>query len=154
MSDQWWNDDDLLLRALGEAVRGADAVPPEFRESGWAAFSPPDLDAELAALIYDSEREPALTRTETATLRALTFAAPSLTIEIELTPNGLTGQVVPPTSVTIEVHNAGGQTLTVTTDEFGWFTVDRVPEGALRLRCRARDRLDVITTWITPRATP
>ncbi|GLI02199.1 hypothetical protein [Phytohabitans aurantiacus] len=151
MSDQWWNDDDLLLRALGEAVRGGGAVPPEFVAAGRAAFSPPDLDAELAALIYDSEREPALTRTETATLRALTFAAPSLTIELELTPTGMTGQVVPPTSVAIEVHTASGETLTVTTDELGWFTVDRVPDGALRLRCRDRDRLDVVTTWITAR---
>ena len=61
MTSQQWGDDDHLLAALGEAVRAARAVPPEFTAAGQAAFTWRTIDAELAALTFDSAAaEPAM----------------------------------------------------------------------------------------------
>jgi hypothetical protein len=148
--DLSWTDDDQLFGMMGEAVRTARAVPPEFIAIGKAVFVPPDLDAELARLVYDSAREPALTRTETAALRALTFTARSLTIELEVTETGLIGQVVPPAELSVEVHTHDDPPRTVRSDEYGCFTVPQLPAGPLRLRCRDDRGLDVVTVWVNP----
>ena len=78
IADIRWDDDDELLAFLDEALRTEGDVPPDFVAAGKAAFTWRSIDAELAALVYDSEREPALTRTQTADLRALTFASAGL----------------------------------------------------------------------------
>ena len=54
MSQHWWMDDDQLLAALGEALRSERGVPAEFIAMGKAAFAWYGIDAELAALTYDS----------------------------------------------------------------------------------------------------
>jgi hypothetical protein len=93
VSDGW--DDDELLAALREAVRARQAVPPEFVAVGKSAFAWHNIDAELAQLTYDSSRdtlyEPSL-RAEAATIRALTFTSPHLTVELEVSQDSLLGQ--------------------------------------------------------------
>ena len=54
MSQQWRENDDQLLAALGEALRSEHRVPAEFIAIGQAAFSWRGIDAELAVLTYDS----------------------------------------------------------------------------------------------------
>jgi hypothetical protein len=148
-----WEDDNELLALLEEALDAEGDVPPDFIAAGKAAFAWRTIDAELAALIYDSSadagREPALTRNQTtADLRALTFASANVTFELELTDAGLIGQLVPPSVAEIDVQTAAGVTSTVTTDELGCFTIRVIPQEPFRLRCRASDT-DVLTTWIT-----
>lgn len=143
-----WEDDDELLAFLDEALRTEGDVPPDFIAAGKAAFTWRSIDAELAALVYDSEREPALNRTQTADLRALTFASAHVSIEVELTDNGLIGQVVPPAAALVDVHTATGVTATVNADDLGCFTIRDVPQEPFRLRVRADDTIDVLTTWI------
>jgi hypothetical protein len=145
-----WEDDNDLLALLEEALDAQGDVPPDFIAAGKAAFAWRTIDAELAALVYDSDREPALTRNQTtADLRALTFASANITIELELTRTGLIGQLVPPAMADIDVQTAAGVTESVTTDELGCFTIRVIPQEPFRLRCRAGDTVDVLTTWIT-----
>jgi hypothetical protein len=149
---EWWTDDGELLAALGDALRSAGEVPQQFIEAGQGVYRPPDLDAELAALIYDSERErgyDALTRADTAALRALTFTSSGLTIELEVTGGGLLGQVVPGEPVTVEVQVRNGTASRFAADELGCFTVHPVPRVPFRLRCRVGTRIDVLTSWIS-----
>jgi hypothetical protein len=154
VSGNWWSEDDTLLAALGDAIRRADAVPPGFVRAGRETFAWHNIDAELAALTYDSAtdaREPAgaVTRTEMAPLRALTFASPRLSIHLEVTREALHGQIVPEQPGEIEFRPAGGASRVITIDEVGWFVVQPVPTGSFRLRCHAADGTAVITDWIT-----
>ncbi|GAB3955588.1 hypothetical protein GCM10029976_098820 [Kribbella albertanoniae] len=49
-----WNDDGQLLEALRDALVTEQEVPRAFVEAGKAAFAWRTIDAELAALTYDS----------------------------------------------------------------------------------------------------
>ncbi len=115
MTNQQWADDDALLAALGEAVRAAKAVPPEFTAAGQAAFTWRTIDAELAALTFDSATaEPAVAavRAEEASPRFLTFAGSDLTIELEIGSDSIVGQVVPAGSGHVDACPASGPAMT------------------------------------------
>ena len=145
-------DDDQLMTALREAIRRRQAVPEEFVAAGKSAFAWRDIDAQLAQLTYDSTRDSELAaslRSETASIRALVFTSAHLSIEVEVTDDCLVGQVVPPREGTIEAQaRAGGSTVSPV-DETGCFSVEPLPAGAFRLRCRTADGTDVITGWVT-----
>ncbi len=57
MAGQWWSDDDQLLEVLRDALTTAREVPPGLVAAGKAAYSWRTIDAELAALTYDSAWE-------------------------------------------------------------------------------------------------
>jgi len=144
--------DDELLAELDRAMRAAAEVPDRFVRAGKAAFTWRNVDAELAALSHDSALAgPALagTRAEDATLRALTFVASQLTVEVEVTPDALLGQVAPPTAGEIEVHGRTGPAATVPVDDVGWFVVRPLPAGMVRLLLRTADGRSVLTPWVT-----
>jgi hypothetical protein len=149
MVSQWSSDDDQLLAALGDAL---DAVPADFVAAGKAAFAWHDLDAQLAALIYDSaadaRRVPAVSRAEPAQLRYLTFASEQLTVELEVTHDAVLGQLVPPQPGVLEVRLKPGEVVTTPIDDIGCFTIRPIPSGSFRLRCAAADAT-LITDWIT-----
>jgi hypothetical protein len=144
-------DDDELLEALREAMRAREAVPAWFVETGKNAFAWHNIDAELAQLTYDShsdERMAAVTRSETASIRALTFSSAQLSIELEVTEDSLLGQIIPALAGTLEIHTTAG-TMTTTVDELGFFAVEPKPYSSFRLHCRTPDGADVMTGWIT-----
>ena len=153
MRDGW--DDEELLTALREAMRAREAVPAEFIEMGRNAYAWHNIDAELAQLTYDSDRDADLVaslRSETASIRALTFTSAHLSIEVEVTDESLVGQVVPivpEREGTIEVQAKAGATTTTSVDEIGCFAVSPKPASPFRLRYRAADGTDVVTGWIT-----
>jgi hypothetical protein len=143
-------DDDQLLAALREAMRARESVPAWFVETGKNAYAWHNIDAELAQLTYDShsdERLAAATRSETASIRALTFTSAQLSIELEVSENSLLGQITPPQTGTLEIHTTAG-TITTTVDEIGLFAVDPKPDSSFRLRCRTPGGTDVMTGWI------
>jgi len=147
----WWDDDDKLLGAIKVALEAADDVPTNFVETGKASFAWHDIDAELAALTYDSASDRlagAGTRADPATLRNLTFDAGRLTIEIEIIGDVLHGQVVPPQAGEIEVRRADGTSRPLPISDVGYFTT-AAPEGAFRLYCRTAGDIVVQTNWIT-----
>jgi hypothetical protein len=144
-----WDDD--LLDMLREAVNAREAVPPHFIETAKSSFAWRNIDAELAQLTYDSgaERELASVRSETASVRALTFTSAHLYIELEVTQNSLIGQVMPGRAGHVETQSHSGPTMTVSIDEIGCFIVEPLPASPFRLRCRVQDQPDVITGWIS-----
>jgi hypothetical protein len=147
--DSW--DDEELLAALGEAIRVRQAVPEWFVETGKNAYAWHDIDAELAQLTYDSlvDRErAAAVRSESASIRALTFTSARLSIELEVAKSSLLGRIIPPRAGTLEVHTTAGVTSSPA-DEIGCFVVEPIPNGPFRLRCRTDDGADVLTGWIT-----
>ena len=153
MLDGW--DDEQLLAALGEAMRARQAVPESFVDMGKSAYAWHNIDAELAQLTYDSSREPAAgLRSETASIRALTFTSAHLSLELEVTDGSLLGQVIPPQAGTLETQTRAGVTVMTVIDEIGCFAVAPIPAGPFRLHCRTDDGADVLTGWITLLANP
>src|SRR5215472_7240596 len=111
--DGW--DDEQLLGSLREAMRARQAVPHEFVETAKGAYAWHNIDAELAQLTYDSSRDKdrsASVRTETASIRALTFTSAHLSIELEVSESSLLGQIMPPGEGTIEAQTGSGVTVT------------------------------------------
>ncbi len=150
MLDDW--DDEQLLAALGEAMRARQAVPEEFVQMGKSAYAWHNIDAELAQLTYDSntDRErAAAVRSETASIRALTFTSAHLSMDLEVTGDCLLGQVNPPRAGTLEVQTRAGATTDTPVDEIGCFAVEPIPASPFRLRFRAADDTDVVTGWVT-----
>jgi hypothetical protein len=150
MPDSW--DDEELMAALKEALASYQSVPPEFIEAGRNAFAWHNIDAEIAQLTYDSAAyrdTVASTRSEMASVRALTFTSAHLTIELEVSEDSLLGQVIPPRQGTIEVHTRAGVITTIGVDELGYFTVRRPPDSPFRLHWQTSDSPDIVTGWIT-----
>ena len=150
MSEGW--DDEVLLTELRQAVQARQAVPPEFVAAGKNAFTWHNIDAELAQLTYDSSRDletTRSTRSEAASIRALTFTSAHMTIEIEVSQDSLVGQIVPPQTGTIKIQHRDGPETTVTADEIGCFSIHPIPSGPFRLHCRTAVGLDAFTGWIT-----
>lgn len=150
MSD--WDSDELLAEELATAMRSEREVPARFVAAGKAAFAWRTVDAELSELTFDSAREDPMlagTRAERASVRTLTFAASALTIDLELTPDALLGQLVPaqPGELTLSVRD--GSTRTVPVDELGWFTVRPRPSATFRLTFQPIGQQAVITQWVS-----
>lgn len=146
-----WHDDEALIAALEHALRGDPAVPSGIRTAGYAAYTWRDIDADLAALTYDSTLEDALLSgarsQQQAPLRAMTFASSSMTIEIEVGPNGLLGQTVPAHAGQIRVVPQVGECWSVEADDSGCFTVS--PNPACPFRLQVAGDATVTTAWIT-----
>jgi hypothetical protein len=146
--DGW--DDEQLLGALRESMRARRVVPEAFVDTGKSSFAWHNIDAELAQLTYDSRREPAVgLRSETASIRALTFTSAHVSLEVEVTESSLLGQVIPPQAGTLETQTGAGSITSTPVDEIGCFAVEPIPASPFRLRCRAADGSDVLTGWIT-----
>jgi hypothetical protein len=145
-------DDEALLAALRRALRARQAVPPEFVQAGQNAFAWHNIDAELAQLTYDSTRDTGhapSTRTEAASIRALTFTSAHLTIELEVTSDSLLGQIIPTQAAVVTVQTPAGAETAFSADEIGCFSIRPIPPVPFRLHCRIADGIDVLTGWIT-----
>lgn len=145
-------DDVQLWAALEKALRARQAVPPEFIEAAKNAYAWHNIDAELAQLTYDSVHDQSTApsiRSETASIRTLTFTSAHLTIELEVNEGSLIGQVIPVCEGTVEVQTRAGVIATIPVDEVGCFPVRPVPGSSFRLRWRPRDGSDIVTGWIT-----
>jgi hypothetical protein len=145
-------DDEELLTALRRAVRSREAVPADFVAAAKGAFAWRNIDAELAELTYDSltSVEDALSmRAEPASIRALTFTSPRLTIELEVVGDSLLGQIVPAQPTVITVQPKSGASTVVDADDIGRFLLQPMPAGLFRLRCRTATGIETLTGWIT-----
>jgi hypothetical protein len=150
MHDGW--DDDTLMEALRGALRARQAVPSWFVETARNAYAWHNIDAELAELTYDSSRDrdaSASLRSESASIRALTFTSAHLTIELEIGEGALLGQIMPPREGTIDAQTQAGATIPAVIDEIGCFSIEPIPPGPFRLHCHTEDGTDVVTGWIT-----
>lgn len=142
-------DDGLLEEELRQAAAILDPVPAELRRLAIEAYVLHDLDARLAELTFDSLVDAIPIRGATDVPRMLTFVAGDLTVDVEVTAEGLMGQVLPPQPAGIEVLS-GPQALTptiLTADGMGRFTSDVPPTGPFALRLRAGGEV-VVTEWL------
>ena len=144
--------DDVLLAALGEALAAREAVPAAFIEAGKSAYAWHHIDAELAQLTFDSLRDAELTastRSESASIRALTYQSARFTIEVEITDDALLGQLIPPHGETAEMQTQAGHISAISIDEVGCFAIEPKPDSPFRLRVRSEGQPDVVTGWLT-----
>jgi hypothetical protein len=145
-------DDEELLAALRQALRAQNQVPPQFIEAAKSAFAWHNIDAELAQLTYDSTRDadrPMGVRSDSASIRALTFTAARLTIEMEVADDSLVGQIVPGEAAVLNVQPRIGNPQDVIADEIGRFSIYPIPTVPFRLQCRTASGTDTVTGWIT-----
>ena len=148
MSDQ--RRDEELLRQLGAALEAADPVPPEVLAAAKASFTWRTVDAELAALVFDSAGDELVGVRRAGVARQITFRGSGVEIEVQMVAKParrLIGQLVPPQPAIIELHHATGPR-TAQADSLGRFSFDDVPGGFVKLTCRLQGQdAPVHTEW-------
>lgn len=141
-----WNNDEDLLRELGEALHQQRVVDAARDVARYRA----DLDQAVAALLYDSWLDTAAgVRAPVAGgPRSLVFTLGELRVEIELSDAGIEGQLVPPEPGRVRLLGAGGVLAETVADDVGCFTLPAARRGPIRLECAVAGRR-LATEWIT-----
>ena len=140
-------DEEAVFADLKRVIGGADPVPAEVVQAALASRTWRRVDAELAELVYDSVVDGALVRSSRGG-RQLTFEAPELTVEVEVGPGSLEGQLVPPQPGQVEVRHSDGS-LTVAADRHGHFRVEAALHGPVSLRCQPDlGNVPTVTSWV------
>jgi hypothetical protein len=145
-----WDDDVILLADLGTALAQARTVPADWVAVAGATFAWHTVDADLALaeLMFDSARDPALAvRSGSASARTLTFGGTGVTVEIEVSPAGIAGQLTPASDGQVTCQTADGTYGESPVDAVGGFVLPPPPTGPVRLQARTRD-YTVATTWV------
>ncbi|MDT0609033.1 hypothetical protein [Streptomyces lancefieldiae] len=140
-------DAALLEEELRQAAAILDPVPAELRRIAVDAFALHDLDTRVAELTFDSLVDALPVRGEADPPRMLTFRADEVTVDVEVTADGLIGQVLPPGPARIEVLSGPRAHARLTADDMGRFTGDAPPTGPFALRLRT-GREVVMTEWL------
>ena len=139
-------DGDLLEAELRQAAAILDPVPAQLRENAVAAFALHDLDARIAELTFDSVADAIPVRGAGDVPRMLTFTAGEVTVDVEVTSQGLMGQVLPPRPARIEVLGGPQTAVPVDADAMGRFSSDAPLTGPFALRLRTGAEV-VVTEW-------
>ncbi|MET9153890.1 hypothetical protein ABZX82_21850 [Streptomyces griseoflavus] len=140
-------DTGLLEEELRQAAAVLDPLPPALLQSAVDAYALYDLDARVAELTFDSLVDAIPVRGATDVPRMLTFSAGGVTLDVEVSAQGLMGQVLPPQPARIEVLGGPRTTAALTADDMGRFAADTTPAGPFALRLRAGDEV-VTTEWL------
>ncbi|WP_320781403.1 hypothetical protein [Streptomyces sp. CRN 30] len=140
-------DDSLLEEELRQAAGILDPVPPELNRLAVEAYALHDLEARLAELTFDSLVDALPIRGETDPPRMLTFRAGEVSLDVEVSADGLFGQVMPPQPARIEVLSGPQTARSLAADDMGRFTGDVPPAGPFALRLRAGGEV-VMTEWM------
>lgn len=139
--DELSAEDELLLAELGAALRPETVPPPELLAAAEALWTWRDVDAELAALEYDSllDEGPVSVRSG-GQPRVLSFVAGSVTVEVEVDDTRpvrrLVGQLVPAGAAELELRGESGR-WPGAADAYGRFVLD-LPARPERLSLRIR----------------
>lgn len=134
--------DEALLGELAALLAPGGEPPPEVLRAARGSFTWRTVDAEIAALTYDSllDDTPVATRAA-ARSRILAFEADGLTIEVELdaTPGGrrLLGQLVPAQEAEVELLADGAVVAAAAADGLGRFAM-ALPAAPQRVVVRCR----------------
>ena len=138
---------DLLEEELRQAAAVLDPLPAELLQVAMDAYALHDLDARIAELTFDSLVDAIPVRGVEDPPRMLTFRAGELTVDVEVTDDGLLGQVLPPQSAHIEVLGGPAAAHPLTVDGMGRFTAATPPSGPFALRLRAGGDV-IVTEWL------
>jgi hypothetical protein len=144
------SDDELMAR-LREIAAVVDPPPEIVEEQARAAFSTRLIEFQLAELMQDSATRASAVRADDQRLRLLSFQTATVSLELQVDYIGerlvLRGLVVG-ASGEVEVETAT-ELRHAPLDAEGWFVVDDVPEGTVRLRLRAGDGTPITTSWVS-----
>ncbi|MBT8202536.1 MAG: hypothetical protein HKN74_02550 [Acidimicrobiia bacterium] len=137
---------DPTLDALKEVLADADGAPADVIQAAKDSFTWRTVDAELASLVFDSATDDLATvRGGTVADRQLTYQAGDVEIEVMVSGNHISGQLIPPRVGHVELA-AGAELLEARVDELGSFTFPDVPSGPVRLTIRVGDQT-IATEW-------
>lgn len=161
--------DRHLFAQLGQLFRDGDPPPAEAMELARQSFLLMTLDAELAALVEDSDQatgDPAMQRSAVAVRGAGTAAQPrqltfqfqdeqgraELVIAVQVESSArhrrLIGHLAPQGPAEIEMHQpAAPGARRVDVDHLGRFVIDDVVPGPASLTCRRAGTSAVATQW-------
>ena len=147
-------DDDRLIGELGELLDATDPPPARLVAAAKANYGWRTIDAELAALAYDSAAEPVPAGVRGGEEpRLVVFDGADLRLEIELHAEGpgrhLLGQLVPPGPAELQVRQGGGR-VSVSADASGRFAATGLSAEALSLACLRPGQPPVVTDWVLP----
>nr|WP_223179521.1 hypothetical protein [Streptomyces griseicoloratus] len=137
----------MLEEELRQAAAILDPVPAGLRQIAVEAYALRDVDARIAELTFDSLVDAIPVRGETDPPRMLTFRAGEVTVDVEVTAEGLIGQLLPPGPARIDVLSGPRAHARLTADDMGRFTGDAPPAGPFALRLRTGEDL-VVTEWL------
>ncbi|WAZ25503.1 hypothetical protein STRCI_007006 [Streptomyces cinnabarinus] len=140
-------DGALLEEELRRAAAILDPVPAELSRIAVDAYALHDLDARIAELTFDSVVDAIPVRGATDVPRMLTFRAGEVTVDVEVTGQGLMGQVLPPQAARIEVLGGPQQSALLTTDAMGRFSSASPVSGPFALRLRTGGEV-LVTEWL------
>ncbi len=141
--------DDRLLQELARALDEADPVPTDVLDAAKASFTWRTIDAELAALEFDSAVDAVAGVRGAGAQRQLRFRRGDVEVELiveEAAPTRIAGQISPEQHALVEL-SAGGTMTTVETDAYGSFEITDVPAGPISLRCVFDDGSAMTTEW-------
>jgi len=88
-------------------------------------------------------------RSETASVRALTFTSAHFSMELDVAEDSLLGQIMPPRGGMIETRTGDDETTAIPVNQLGRFSIEPIPASPFRLHYRAAEGTDVVTGWIT-----
>ncbi|QKW30435.1 hypothetical protein HUT11_33195 [Streptomyces seoulensis] len=140
-------DDAVLEEELRRAAAVLDPVPAHLRQLAVQAYALHDLDARVAELTFDSLLDALPVRGALDVPRMLTFQAGELTVDVEVTGDGLLGQVLPPQPAAVEVLHGPRPGARLVADDLGRFAGDAPPTGPFALRLRTGAEV-VVTEWL------
>jgi hypothetical protein len=150
-AEEDWDDEEfdagLLEEELRQAAAVLDPVPAQLQQIAVDAYALHDLDARVAELTFDSLVDALPVRGAGDVPRMLTFRAGEVTVDVEVTAQGLMGQVLPPQPARIEVLGGPRPGSPLTADDLGRFTGDAPPSGPFALRLRTGGDV-VVTEWL------
>ena len=149
MIDDTETDDELASR-LGRTLARIDPVPTEVIAAARASRTWRTIDAELAALLYDS----ALDGSEGVGVRGggprlLTFTSPEVTVELEVRDGGhrVVGQIAGTPGARVEICHADGPA-PVEIDDIGHFSCRSVGPGPISVRVTDANGTVTQTEWV------
>jgi len=149
MDQHRWDDDEVLLSDLAEALGEVSPLSARIAEQAKGALSWRTVDADLllATLSFDSSLESSgRSRDIEGGHRVLVFHATPLAIELELQFDRVVGQIVPPGAGEITLEPSEGDKVRVEADELGFFILPRMPAGPVRLHCET-PTARLVTDW-------
>ena len=143
-------DDAALALELSELLRDAAPHIDEAARRAKGAFTWRTIDEDLltAELMFDSfhQAEPSLTRGPEGG-RVMVFSADLRSVEIEVLSDRVVGQFMPQSDGEVQVEGDSGLLTTVPVDELGFFVIEPVPTGVVRLRCTT-PATRLVTDWV------
>lgn len=144
-------DDETLLAQIRAVAGETGAMRDAMRLAAREAFETRVREAGrlLAQLTYDSvlDNMAAVRGPGSADRRIVTFDAPTLSVEVEITGDRLLGQVIPSSPAEIELMTLEGVVERASTDTRGCFVLSAPQPGPVRFQCRTGGEL-VVTDWV------